>query len=334
MTSSSDAKDVSALVADVKVKRERAVSADGKWGRKQPIASDLDPESCRRKQVHEIVSWEKKSEFSTWLLERFTVGKLWEREYNALLNQLGFDVVAGQERFDLRGKNGRVVCSGKIDGKVQVGRKRYTYEVKSVHPNLFTQVRPGSLEDLRQLASTKKHEYQLTCYLLGHGEEEGWIALTDCLGHWNEIPVRLDLELAERLLKFAEDITTAAELYAANQKDENLPPFTLDTDECARCGFLGKVCQPPFLFEPAPETLQLEALRDEVLIWRKNKEARDAWEKADGAIKAKAKAAGAARVLCGGMLVTVKKYPKAAYSVAAKDVTEARIKIIGEEDRE
>lgn len=338
------------LIANIEQERGRALRAEiTPGGRTQPIASDIDPDSCLRRQVFELTESARKLPITPELKARFDVGILWERRILADLHNLGFDVVEGQTRFELKGRSGRVVLSGKIDGKLAwpprsstdpagrvLARVKFPFEIKSMHPSIFGRYRTAA--DLMESPFHRRYVYQLQAYMLGHGVDEGLFIITNCLGAWRLVPVKLDLDLAEQLLGFAERILEAAEAYRFIKDAGNIEGtawskatgFAADTDECSRCGFLGTVCEPPWLSAPAPETLELPSLREAVDVWRRTKDAAAEHARAEKEIKEKAKAAGVAVVTCDDVVVSVKEVSKKGYSVPAKTERHASIKVLRE----
>lgn len=333
------------LISTIEQERGKALRAEiTPGGRTQPIASDIDPDSCLRRQVYELTETTRKLPITPELKARFDVGILWERRVLADLHTLGFDVVEGQTRFELKGRSGRVVLSGKIDGKLawprQHGpdRRKFPFEIKSMHPSIFGRYRTAA--DLMESPFHRRYVFQLQAYMLGHGVDEGLFIITNCLGAWRLVPVALDLGLAEQLLGFAERIVEAAEAYRfikdmpradieASAWAEAVG-YTSDTDECSRCGFLGTACEPPWLSAPAPETLELPAMRDAVEVWKRTRDAAAECARAEKEIKEKAKSAGVAVVTCGDVVVSVKEVNKKGYSVPPKTERHASIKVLQE----
>lgn len=337
------------LMANIEQERGKALRAEiTPGGRTQPIASDIDPDSCLRRQVFELTESAKKLPITPDLKARFDVGILWERRILAELHNLGFDVVEGQTRFELKGRSGRPVLSGKIDGKLawppqhdnkfemKRHRVKFPFEIKSMHPGIFGRYRTAA--DLMESPFHRRYVFQLQAYMLGHGVDEGLFIITNCLGAWRLVPVKLDLDLAEQLLGFAERILEATEAYRFIKDAGNIEGtawstatgYTDDTDECSRCGFLGVVCEPPWLSAPAPETLELPALREAVEVWRRTREAAAEHARAEKEIKEKAKAAGVTVVTCGDVVVNVKEVNKKGYSVPPKTERHASIKVLQE----
>lgn len=229
------------LLDEIEERRRASVMSEARtWPRNQPVASDVDPDSCLRRQVLEIVDWENKRPVDQQLAERFSVGKLWESQGLSQLHALGFEVEAGQSAFELKNREGVPVLRGKIDGKVRWRARRFSFEIKSLRPEVYARI--DSAEDMEEMSFSRKYPYQLQSYMLGHGEEEGFFMLTDCLGHWKPIPVAIDLAVCERIMQFAETIVLEV---ARVRKGGELPPYTDDANECRYCPFFKRSCDPP-----------------------------------------------------------------------------------------
>lgn len=222
---------------------ERLRSLSKSYARQVPIASDIDPQSCLRRQVLEIVSWQDKPLPGPTTQARFEIGSLHEREALIRLKRLGFDVVEEQVPFELkrRGGSGEVVLRGRLDAKIRWLRAKVPVEVKSFFPLIYDRI--NTAEDLERYWWTKKYPSQLQAYLIGYDDSPGWgfFYLTDCLGHWKAIRIEADFELAERIWSFAESVTDGVR---AHRADGSLPPFTQDPTQCRHCEFFGRTCQP------------------------------------------------------------------------------------------
>src|SRR5436189_236143 len=69
------------LLIEIGRRREARLTSKSKaYPRTHPIASDVDPESCLRRQVLEVVAWEDKPLFEAKTMARFEVGTIWENE--------------------------------------------------------------------------------------------------------------------------------------------------------------------------------------------------------------------------------------------------------------
>ena len=230
--------------------RRRTERLDGRakaYARTVPIASDIAPDSCVRRQVLEIVEWDKKPIPEADRQARFEVGNRAEDHIIIDLKRDGFQVIQEQVPFELKHrKTGEPCLRGKIDGKILWQGEQVPFEVKSAHPHIYQSIH--SVEDWQRYWWTRRYVPQLQAYLLGHGHEWGFWILTDCLGGWRLLRTELDYELGERIWAYAESISDGVRMY---REDGTLPEFTTDPTQCAHCDFFGRVCNPPLVEQGA-----------------------------------------------------------------------------------
>lgn len=260
----------------------------GRWGgRAQPIPSDLDPDSCRRRQVLEIVEPGAKAPLPRHVLERFEAGDRAERDVvDWLSDSCRLEVLERQVPFGLHHrKTGAKVVSGRIDGvlRFEVPRTRAVLEVKLVSTWEFDRLE--RYEDLPDRWWTRRWVSQLQLYLVGRGLEHGLLVLTDGRRR-KALQVPLDLEAAERAWQFAEEVVDAVGLYHKAEREgaASLPAFTDDKQQCARCPFFGRACNPPGL-EAGAEVVDDEVLEREIGRWRELEESWREREQLDRRIK-------------------------------------------------
>ena len=202
---------------------------------------------CLRNQVLHMTDGDKLPPLPAERLAAFRRGKDRERDVlKADLSRVGrnheppFEVNGAEERFELKHKEtGQVVLSGKIDCRLDWATRLSTsVEFKAWSP--FVTQRINRFEDLWRSPWTRKGAYQLLTYLLGRGEEIGFLCL-DTQTLPKILPVRLEdhLDKAEEFYRMAER--------ALEHKDAGTLPGFLDGDpsECRRCEFFGNVCNPP-----------------------------------------------------------------------------------------
>ena len=232
------------LLAEIARRRTARLTALSKaYARAVPIASDIDPDSCLRRQVLEIVAWQDKPLPGAELQARFEIGSLLEREAIIALQTDGFEVVEQQTPFELVRRGTREpVLRGRTDGKIRWGSERIPLEVKTMNANTFAQIH--TLEDFERYWWTRKYPTQLQAYLVGYEQSWGFIYLTDCLGHWKPIRMDLDYSMAERIWSFAETIDDGVKTY---RKDGTLPAYSTRPSDCTHCDFFGRTCNPPII---------------------------------------------------------------------------------------
>lgn len=293
----------------VKRRTERLAGMAKAYARSVPIASDADPDSCRRRQVLEIVKWEDKPLGEADRQARFEAGVRAEEDVIIDLKRDGFRVEQEQVPFELKHrKTGEPVLRGKIDGKVRWASESVPFEVKSMNPVVFGRIETAA--DFERFWWTKgRYPSQLHSYLVGHGHEWGFWILTDCLGHWKPIRADLDYGLAERIWTFAETVVDGVKAYRA---DGSLPDFTRDPTQCAHCDFYGRTCNPP-LVELGARLLEDPELQADLERWTVLREPHREYESLDkrvkGSIKKALTTSPAARAIAGRFAITVTDRP-------------------------
>lgn len=219
------------------IERRRTAALEARtdaYPRNNPIASDLGP--CTREMVLAMTRWKDRPLFGPDLKARFERGNLIESAVLLELQVLGFTVRTERRPFEVKGRDGRLILRGKIDGFISDGRAEFPVEIKSLDPNVYRRV--NTVEDFARSGWMAKYPKQLCSYLYAESLPEGFFLLDDCLGHWKMIPVPLDYELAESILRQCES--------AVEHRDAGtLPDYYPDIATCRRCWAFGRVCDPP-----------------------------------------------------------------------------------------
>lgn len=229
-----------AMILAKEVFERREVRLNGlitNWPKKNNWAGDIPV--CSRQGVYSITSWDKKKLHTTYLQARFEKGKQEEEMLIRELMQLGFEVVETQVPL-AKDMMDTYRLSGKIDGKIKFMDRRIPFEVKSMSPYAFDKV--ASLDDIKNDLFMSRYYRQMQVYLMGHNEPAGVFFLTDCLGHWTIIPVPLDYEESEQILKKVEEIN--------RHVDAGTLPDRIEYDEkiCGFCPF-SHICLPDVINE-------------------------------------------------------------------------------------
>jgi hypothetical protein len=174
-------------------------------------------------------------------LERMTRGSEREMAVVARLMQIGprcdppFEVIEGQRRFEIKDRDGALLMTGRIDGRIKIGGRRPVFEVKSGR----SFERATCLEDLDRGTWTRHTVDQILAYLYDAEEEEGLLIL-ETAGLPTFLPVYLEPNLG-RVESFLQDARVAIEAAKGNCP---LPDYISTPDDCRRCPHLGKSCMP------------------------------------------------------------------------------------------
>lgn len=306
------------LKSEIELREEqRLKSKQTQYQSKNCIASNLG--ECLKERYHSIVDWDKKPIADTWLQARFEEGVEQERRILIKLMNNGFDLVEGQKKFRVNDRSGRCIMSGKIEGKLKFEGKYYPFEIKSMNPNIYAGIE--NLEDFDKYSHTKKYPKQLMAYMFSENCDEGFFIITDCLGHFKIIPVKLDYNMMEQEMQNCELVQDCVEKKAP-------PEFTSNKALCRKCWAAKTCCFPPMDFGEGVQIVDDEELivdlnrRDELM------EASKEYEAVDKRIKEKVKCYQ--HVLAGNYEITTKEITvnykaKEAYTSTQKRVSIERI---------
>lgn len=199
---------------------------------------------CLRRMVYEATVPELQPEFPTEAKARMMRGTQRERDMVIDLQRAGrhaepaFDFIGQQEAVRLTDRSGKVVISGKIDGRIRwADGSSWPAEIKDWSPNITERIE--TFEDLFLNPWTWSGAHQLLSYLYGKPEPVGVLILSRP-GLPKFIEVRLEEHL-DAMEAFLADAESAQEHIIL----ETLPDYIGDADECRRCSYFGSVCNPP-----------------------------------------------------------------------------------------
>lgn len=206
---------------------------------------------CERRMVLELRCPEQQAPFDAFALARFRRGNDRERDLLHDLSRVGrtctpaFEVYGQQERFEVKGRSGAVVISGKVDARIAIDREvSAPIEVKAWSPMIVDRIE--TFDDLFENPWTRSGGYQLLSYLFGSNQPFGFLLL-DRSG----LPMLLPVELNSDNLERMEEFLSRAERVTAHAKAGTLPDFLRDdAGECLRCSFYGTACNPPLEVQP------------------------------------------------------------------------------------
>lgn len=311
------------MIAEIQKRRLQRLQAKAKVFR-QTVCRASDIGECDREIYYQIVNWQDKPAPDPELQARFDEGIEQHQRIRRELLEDGFDVVEAERPFELKGRNGKVIITGHIDGKIRIQGVRLPFEAKSLNPNLFTQI--SCIEDFNKYVWARKFPRQMQTYEFGENEEEGVYILSDCLGHRKFFAVQLNYEETEKILQRCEYVMDCVEKGTP-------PPFHKDYSVCRRCWALGRVCTPDIEVKGAEiiDDPEIEAvlIRHHELAPKKKE-----CDSLYGQIKEYFK--NRADVIAGDFHITGKEVTQHYKAAEAKDIASWRIKIErikgGEED--
>lgn len=277
---------------------QRLESKKTQYSSRNCIASNLG--DCLRERYYNITDGQSKPMADNWLQARFEEGVEQERRILIKLMSMGFDIVEGQKRFEIKDRTARVILTGRIEGKVKFQGKYYPFEIKSMNPNIYEGIE--NFEDFQKYSHTKKYPKQLMSYMFSENVDEGFFILTDCLGHFKIIIVKLDYTMMEQEMENCTIVMNHVEQGIA-------PSFIQDKSICRKCWACKTVCFPSMDFGEGVTIID----DDELNIDLKRRDDLDSLRKEfdglDKRIKERFKATPGLHALAGNFEITVTKKP-------------------------
>jgi hypothetical protein len=264
---------LNALITEMVAKRKATLSAKiSRSPRTHFIASDIH--DCDRYMVHSVLDWEKRPLHDEWLQAIFDSGNREEESVKARMAADGWQVIHQQTPFEIKDKQGEVLCRGKIDGKIVYNRVSIPWEVKSLNGNKFNSV--NSVNDFQKSPFYRKYPRQMQLYLFGNNAEAGLFTLSD-FRHEKYIPIALDYGECEHILQRLERNWSFVK---AKQYPERMG---YDASICGKCPFL-HVCLPD-IKNAGATLIDNEALCEELERWNELRPIDKEYEYLDKRIK-------------------------------------------------
>lgn len=205
-----ESKAISDLVEDFQLRRGERLAKGwaSAYSRNNPIASDFH--DCDRYQAFALICSEMKRKPDRRGQEVIEEGNAQETRVLVQMVEEGWEIVEQQARFTIWGTiDGRRcrIITGKADGKLVLAPEHppplAPFDVKSTSEFRYDAL--NTEQDLKEMdVWTRKWWRQLQLYLLGEGYELGFIIASNCRGGRKLIPVALDWNEADRLVKLAE----------------------------------------------------------------------------------------------------------------------------------
>lgn len=298
--------DLSATLTDAWVEYLKSTRHGGRTPRDYVWASGS--RDCVRQMALDLMHPEDAPEWTPDQLERFQRGNEREHSVIARLHQIGprcsppFQVIGGQERFEIRDRDQTLLIVGKIDGRVQFeleGKRRAViFEVKSgqSYANVET------AEDLDNSPWTRRGADQLLSYAYAKSEPEALLVVDR-----PRTPLFLTLRLEDHLAK-VERFLQAARAAIDARRGGPLPPFTDNQATCRRCDHFGRTCAPPVDFGTGLQVVTDERLIQAAEVIAKHGDTVRDVARAEKELKAALR--GVTQALCGPLLVNGKPQAK------------------------
>jgi len=241
--------------------------------------------ACTRASALDMLHPEDDDSFGPASLERFAQGEEAESAIMARLNRIGpffdppFKVVEQQFRFDVKDRDGIVLISGKMDGRIRFGNEsaRIPVEVKSGR----TYDGCRTVEDLDRGVWSRSAVDQLLAYLLGASEPWGFILVR----RFSDLPQFIPVRLEEHLPRAEAFLQQARRAVDARHGRAPLPEFTQDVAECRRCPHMGKSCTPPLDYGAGVKVIADESLVMLAETRERLESAHKDYERADSGLK-------------------------------------------------
>ncbi len=210
---------------EAKVTPQHCLRASGFW-------------PCDRNLYYQVHDWQQRHPPTAEQMAIFALGRKFEEIAIEDLRSAGYSVTGQQQSFELKVRNGKI--TGHIDGWIsgnEIGDepvpleiKGYTYQAEQAQSwRDFLRARQPWL---RQVPA------QLQLYLLQAEREYGVLVMVDKKsGQLYPLPVELDYEYAESVLKRAETV------YEHLEMEEPPARIPYDPDVCDHCDF-AHICEP------------------------------------------------------------------------------------------
>jgi CRISPR/Cas system-associated exonuclease Cas4 (RecB family) len=262
------------LIAEITKRRKEHLQSKIKRYRSANFrASNIG--ECDRQMVYSILEWDKSALYDEGLQAIFDRGNEEERLVVKELTELGFTFMHQQTPFEIKNRNGEVICVGHIDGKILYDNVGVPAEIKSMNMNTFNSIR--SLEDFQKKPLHRKYLRQMQLYLYGNNAEAGIFILSDLQGHYKLIPVILDYGECEYILQRLERNWNAV-------KEKKLPD-RIDYNEkiCGKCAY-SHICLKEFETDGA-RIIENKALEEKLNRREELEELVDEYDSLDSEVK-------------------------------------------------
>lgn len=171
--------------------------------------------------------------------ERVDRGKRIEQALTARLQLAGqhgdFEVTGQQEHIEIRDRDGTKLCTGRIDGRIAMGKRSVPFEVKSGQ----SVQRVSKLEDLDESVWTENYIDQILIYCWAKGEPVGLLIL-DVPSGLTVLPIVVE----DHMDRLEQRLTQMRAAIDARFGRAALPAPTRRKELCDKCPHYGRSCAP------------------------------------------------------------------------------------------
>lgn len=210
--------------------------------------------TCLRYLTLKRLYWKEELPPSIATRKRFARSSYMEDKIIDEIKKAGHKIIEQQAAFSMPKYN----ITGHIDGLISIcGVEKFIpVEIKEVSEEFMLQIK-------RHIKGIKNNKYfqnyiiQINLYMLMSNSEHGMMVIRNDSGDLIYVRFNLDYELAEKTIR-------KAEMIEEHLKNQTLPDYSKNTDECEACS-LSHVCCPPLTYRGVPVDL-INAEQDELLI--------------------------------------------------------------------
>lgn len=266
-----------------------------------------DTHDCKRFMAYSCLEGEKRRPMTTEVQAVLEAGTIWEREIIIpKLMKLGFQVQGQADTVEIKNSSGEVIARGRVDLFIRYEGEIVPCEIKAL--NSHTYARINEVEDLFRQPWTEKYVRQLMLYCYGKDKEWGLFIISDRAGHLKVIPLYLEYEYCEKILKALEDTWK----YVKSQDLPDRIPYTPKL--CDSCQF-GHICLPEKVLEGG-EAFDDQELAQTLARHEELKPLAKEYEEIHGEVVGRFKGKSQATV-SGRFIVRPSKFTKVSYDTKA-----------------
>lgn len=280
--------------------------------------------ACLRYLTYERLNWKDKILPSVERIQLYRLGKTLEDQARRDIDGSEINgeicrIVEAETLYEYK-ENGKILCRGKIDGKLELGRERYPIEIKSMQGHQW--VKMDSMEDFLYADKfwLRKYIAQLTMYLLMTNSQYGALFLVNkANGQYKCIWIELNYEFAETIVKQAQKVNEYV------LKNEYPDRIEYSDSICAKCDF-AHICLPDIKTAPGMQVIDNEEVTALLARREEIKPINSEYTKLDKQIKTLI--SGQNNIIVGDYLITCKEIKKHFDATEARDTVEVRYKIV------